>query len=163
MSALTLDFIAQRMNGEIRGNQVACPGPGHSPKDRSLCIKVEPAAPAGLVVYSHAQDDNLKCKDFVLRQLGLEPFRPRHAAANANQKIPARLAGRRGCRSAFGSFRLPLVIPSPRIRALASVCCRDLRLQGCQRQIALSGRSLRPEGLQASPAGRQGRMDIQGH
>ena len=89
MSALTLDFIAQRMNGEIRGNQVACPGPGHSPKDRSLCIKVEPAAPAGLVVYSHAQDDNLKCKDFVLRQLGLEPFRPRHAAANANQKIVA--------------------------------------------------------------------------
>jgi len=86
---LTLDFIAKRMNGEIRGNQVACPGPGHSPKDRSLCIKIEPAAPAGLVVYSHAQDDNLKCKDFVLRQLGMEPFRPRPTAANSNQKIVA--------------------------------------------------------------------------
>jgi hypothetical protein len=91
MSALTLDFIAKRMNGEIRGNQVACPGPGHSSKDRSLCIKIEPSAPAGLIVYSHAQDDNLKCKDFVLRQLGLEPFRPRHTngAANSNQKIVA--------------------------------------------------------------------------
>jgi hypothetical protein len=88
---LTLDFIAKRMNGEIRGNQVACPGPGHSPKDRSLCIKVEPTAPAGFVVYSHAQDDNLKCKDFVLRQLGMEPFRPRHTngAANSNPKIVA--------------------------------------------------------------------------
>jgi hypothetical protein len=86
MSALTLDFIAKRMGGEIRGNQVACPGPGHSPRDRSLSIKIEPTAPAGLIVYSHAQDDNLKCKDFVLNNLGLEPFRPRQAAANSNQK-----------------------------------------------------------------------------
>ena len=31
---LTLDFIAQRMGGEISANQVKCPGPGHSPKDR---------------------------------------------------------------------------------------------------------------------------------
>ena len=63
----------------------------HSPKDRSLCIKIEPSAPAGLIVYSHAQDDNLKCKDFVLGKLGLEPFRPRHSdgAANSNQKIIA--------------------------------------------------------------------------
>ena len=89
MSALTLDFIAKRVNGEIRGNQVACPGPGHSPKDRSLCIKIEPGAPGGLIVYSHAQDDNLKCKDFVLRQLGMEAFRPRHTGANSNQKIVA--------------------------------------------------------------------------
>jgi hypothetical protein len=89
MSALTLDFIAKRVNGEIRGNQVACPGPGHSPRDRSLCIKIEPGAPGGLIVYSHAQDDNLKCKDFVLRQLGMEAFRPRHTGANSNQKIVA--------------------------------------------------------------------------
>jgi hypothetical protein len=89
MSALSLDFIAKRMNGEIRGNQVACPGPGHSPRDRSLTIKIEPEAPGGLIVYSHAQDDNLKCKDFVLRQLGIEPFRPRSFAANTNQKIVA--------------------------------------------------------------------------
>ena len=67
---LTLDFIAQRMGGEISANQVKCPGPGHSPKDRSLCIKVEPSAPGGLIVYSHAQDDNLKCKDFVFRKIG---------------------------------------------------------------------------------------------
>jgi hypothetical protein len=88
---LTLDYIAQRMGGEIRGNQVACPGPGHSPKDRSLSIKIEPSAPAGLIVYLHAQDDNLKCKDFVVAKLGLEPFRPRHinGAANLNQKIVA--------------------------------------------------------------------------
>jgi AAA domain len=87
--ALSLDFIAKRMNGEIRGNQVACPGPGHSPKDRSLTIKIESTAPAGLMVYSHAQDDNLKCKDFVLQQLGMEPFRPRQPIANSNQKIVA--------------------------------------------------------------------------
>jgi hypothetical protein len=88
MAALSLSYIAKAMNGEIRGDQVVCPGPGHSPKDRSLSIKIEPGAPGGLVVFSHAQDDNLKCKDWVLKQLGLEPLRPKRAA-NANRKIVA--------------------------------------------------------------------------
>jgi hypothetical protein len=64
------------MGGEISGGQVQCPGPGHSPKDRSVSIKIETYAPGGLVVYSHAQDDNLKVKDWVLKKLGLDPFRP---------------------------------------------------------------------------------------
>jgi AAA domain len=81
---LSLNEIAQRMGGEISGNQVKCPGPGHSFKDRSVTIKVEPLAPGGLVVYSHAQDDNLKCKDYVLQKLGLEPFRPRPKANGTN-------------------------------------------------------------------------------
>lgn len=74
---MTLDYIAKRMNGEVRGNQVACPGPGHSSKDRSLSIKIKSSAPGGLVVYSHAGDDNLECKDFVMEKLGMEPFKPR--------------------------------------------------------------------------------------
>jgi hypothetical protein len=82
---LTLDYIAHRMRGEIVSGQVKCPGPGHSPKDRSVSIKLSQTAPGGLVVYSHAQDDNLKVKDWVLQQLGKEPFRPQrtngHAAA----------------------------------------------------------------------------------
>jgi hypothetical protein len=72
---LTLDFIAKRMKGEIQGDQVMCPGPGHSPKDRSVAIKIAPTAPGGLIVYSHARDDNLKVKDWILRELGEEPFR----------------------------------------------------------------------------------------
>lgn len=82
---LTLQYIAQRMGGEISANQVKCPGPGHSPKDRSLSIKIEPSAPGGLIVYSHAQDDNLKCKDWVLDKLGVE--RKRATNGNAGQKI----------------------------------------------------------------------------
>jgi hypothetical protein len=84
---LSLDYIAQRMGGEISGGQVRCPGPGHSPKDRSVSIKIEANAPGGLVVYSHAQDDNLKVKDWVLKRLGLEPFRPQRPNGGASSKI----------------------------------------------------------------------------
>jgi hypothetical protein len=83
--SLSLEYIA------LSAGQVKCPGPGHSPKDRSLSIKIEPSAPSGLVVYSHAQDDNLKCKDWVLQRLGREPFRPRGSghAAPSNKIVKA--------------------------------------------------------------------------
>jgi hypothetical protein len=86
---LTLEYVAQRMRGEIVSGQVQCPGPGHSVKDRSVSIKIEPNAPGGLLVYSHAQDDNLKVKDWVLSQLGEEPFRPQRYghATNGNGQV----------------------------------------------------------------------------
>jgi hypothetical protein len=87
MSGLTLDYIAKRMDGEVSGNQVCCPGAGHSRKDRSVTIKIAPSAPGGLVVYSHAQDDNLKTKDWVLQKLGLPPWRPSRAHCASNKRI----------------------------------------------------------------------------
>jgi hypothetical protein len=84
---LTLEFIAKRMRGEIVAGQVKCPGPGHSPKDRSVSIKIEPSAPSGLLVYSHAQDDNLKVKDWVLRELGEEPWRRQRTNGHAQPRI----------------------------------------------------------------------------
>src|SRR5207248_1762914 len=47
------------------------PGPGHSPKDRSLSIKLNPSAPDGFVVHSFAGDDPLQCKDHVRSKLGI--------------------------------------------------------------------------------------------
>ncbi|WP_160168919.1 AAA family ATPase [Bradyrhizobium sp. Ai1a-2] len=65
------------MGGEVTGNQVLAPGPNHSPKDRSLSIKIDPAAPGGFVVTSFANDDPLACKDYVRERLGIrwEPTR----------------------------------------------------------------------------------------
>src|SRR5262249_53534676 len=62
------------LGGEITrgktGPQVLCPGPGHSPKDRSLAV-----APGdsddGFVVYSFAGDDPIKCRDHVRNKLRL--------------------------------------------------------------------------------------------
>ena len=52
------------------------PGPGHSPRDRSLSIKIDPGAPDGFVAYSFAGDDPLECKDYVRERAGLERWEP---------------------------------------------------------------------------------------
>jgi putative DNA primase/helicase len=70
---LTLQQLARALGGDISGNQVLAPGPGHSPKDRSLSIKPEQSAPDGFVVYSFAGDDAIRCKDYVRTKLGLPP------------------------------------------------------------------------------------------
>jgi hypothetical protein len=39
MTALDLRAIARALGGEVSGRRVLAPGPQHSPKDRSLCVK----------------------------------------------------------------------------------------------------------------------------
>lgn len=41
--------IARALGGEVAGQQVLAPGPGHSRLDRSLSIRIEPGAPAGFI------------------------------------------------------------------------------------------------------------------
>jgi hypothetical protein len=67
-----LQTMAKALGGEVSGNSVRCPGPGHTSKDRSLSIKLEADAPDGFLVYSHAGDDNIACKDYVRQMLGLD-------------------------------------------------------------------------------------------
>lgn len=73
---LTLSSIVRTMGGEIRGDQALVPGPGHSPKDRSLAIKLDPHAPDGFVVYSHCGDDHLTCRDYFRREMGMPGWQP---------------------------------------------------------------------------------------
>jgi AAA domain len=72
---------AKRLGGEVSGNSVLCPGPGHSAKDRSLSVTIgrngEP------VVHSFSNDDPIVCKDFVRAELGMEPFKPNGHAASS--------------------------------------------------------------------------------
>jgi putative DNA primase/helicase len=69
---------ARALGGEISGRDgVVCPGPGHSRHDRSLSVRFDPSAPHGFVVYSHAGDSILDCKDHVRESLGLPLWRPR--------------------------------------------------------------------------------------
>jgi hypothetical protein len=63
---------AHRLGGELSGrDQVRCPGPGHGPRDRSLSVLFDPAAPDGFVVHSFAGDDPIECKDHVRDRLNL--------------------------------------------------------------------------------------------
>jgi putative DNA primase/helicase len=69
--------VAAALGGEVAGhNTILCPGPGHSPKDRSLSVKLDPTAPDGFLTYSHAGDDWRLCRDHVRARLGLPPWQP---------------------------------------------------------------------------------------
>jgi hypothetical protein len=72
--------IAELLGGEVRGNQICAPGPGHSAGDRSLSVLVEASAPDGFVVNSFAGDDAIACRDHVRKMLGL-PEPPKTKAA----------------------------------------------------------------------------------
>jgi putative DNA primase/helicase len=62
--------LATILGGTVVGGQVICPGPGHSPRDRSLAVTPSAAAPDGFIVHSFAGDDWRLCRDHVAAYLG---------------------------------------------------------------------------------------------
>ncbi len=73
---LDLRTAAHALDGEISSGQILCPGPGHSRSDRSLAVKL---GNDDVVVFSHAGDDPIRCKDFVREKLGLPKWQPKQA------------------------------------------------------------------------------------
>jgi putative DNA primase/helicase len=72
----TLQQLHRALGGDVCGSQLSCPGPGHSPKDRSLSVKVDQSAPDGFLIFSHAGDDWRDCRDYVRQRLGLPSWQP---------------------------------------------------------------------------------------
>jgi putative DNA primase/helicase len=69
--------IAAALGGQVTGtNTILCPGPGHSPRDRSLAVRLDPRAPDGFLVFSHCGDDWKDCRDHVRQRLGLPEWQP---------------------------------------------------------------------------------------
>jgi hypothetical protein len=69
--------LAAVLGGQVVGRDtVLAPGPGHSKKDRSLAIKIDPHAPGGFVTFSHAGDDWRECRDHVRALLKLPDWQP---------------------------------------------------------------------------------------
>jgi len=66
---MDLRTAALTLGGDVSHGQVICPGPGHSPRDRSLAVRFH--ADGGYVVHSFAGDDPMDCRDHVDRLLGL--------------------------------------------------------------------------------------------
>jgi putative DNA primase/helicase len=63
-----LHRIARALGGDVVGDQVAAPGPGHSHRDRSLSIKI--GDNGNLLIHSFAQDDFRTCERHVRGLLG---------------------------------------------------------------------------------------------
>jgi hypothetical protein len=78
-------ILARQLGGQAAGNEICCPGPGHSAKDRSLSVKVDPSAPDGFVVNSFAGNDPIACKDHVREKAGLGAFKPSGQDRNSSQ------------------------------------------------------------------------------
>lgn len=79
---LTAHDLARALGGKVTGrNSVNAPGPGHSGRDRSMSIKIEDGAPEGFIVFPHAGDDPLACRDHIRRMAGLPDWQPSKAAA----------------------------------------------------------------------------------
>jgi calcineurin-like phosphoesterase family protein len=69
--------LAIALGGEISGDEIRAPGPGHSEGDRSLSVKVDDRAPDGFVVHSHSpRNDWQECRDYVREKAGLGAFKP---------------------------------------------------------------------------------------
>jgi hypothetical protein len=87
---MTLDArtIARVMGGDVNGDGALVPGPGHSPKDRSLSVKPDPAARDGFVVHSFAGDGVGDCRDHVKDKLGIssEPL-PKSNGTGTGRRI----------------------------------------------------------------------------
>jgi hypothetical protein len=91
---ISLQQIARALNGEIRGNQVVAPGPGHSCKDRSLSIMISDGGD-DIVVHSFAGDDPLECKKYVRERCGLPSIKPngnRHSDRDMTRLIQEAIA-----------------------------------------------------------------------
>ncbi|AZO79613.1 MULTISPECIES: AAA family ATPase [unclassified Bosea (in: a-proteobacteria)] len=66
---MSLPNIAKALGGIVTGGQVLAPGPGHSSKDRSMSVKIGESGK--LIVHSHSGDDDMACKAYVERKLGI--------------------------------------------------------------------------------------------
>jgi putative DNA primase/helicase len=73
---LSLQSVARPLGGEVSGRRVLAPGPGHSPKDRSLAISINNDAPDGFVLHSFANDHWKDCRDYVRQKLNLPDWEP---------------------------------------------------------------------------------------
>jgi putative DNA primase/helicase len=79
VASITLNprAVAQALDGNVSGRDtVLAPGPGHSRRDRSLAIRLDPAAPDGFLIHSHAGDNWVECRDYVRQRLGLPLWQP---------------------------------------------------------------------------------------
>jgi RecA-family ATPase len=96
---MNLRHIAAVLGGEVSGNSVRCPAPGHSAKDRGMTITFDDNAPDGFIVNLFNGGDPLEAKDYVRSKLGMPSWQPgkgngkvdpaNHANAKAKRRIVA--------------------------------------------------------------------------
>jgi hypothetical protein len=138
MIASSLTAAARLLGGEVVGGQVLCPGPGHSPRDRSLAVRFSPAAPDGFIVHSFAGDDPLQCRDYVRQRLGLTPWAPgKNSDQSARQRASSRFGESiRDCRQS-NNIQRALTIWDEAIDPTGSLVETYLRNRGLELSVEI--------------------------
>src|SRR3954453_13752225 len=67
----TLARAAELLGGEVRRDQILCPGPGHTDSDRSLSVRPSKDNPEGFITHSFAGDGCTECREHVRKKCGL--------------------------------------------------------------------------------------------
>src|SRR4051812_14975865 len=94
--ALDLHTIARALGGTVSGEWVRAPAPGHSARDRSLSIKLDPAFPEGFWVEPFAGEDPIAVRDYVRQRIGLGPWTPEHRTESNIGRMSDRARQRNG-------------------------------------------------------------------
>jgi AAA domain len=74
---LSLQQLASALGGEVSGDQVLAPGPGHDPNDRSMCVKL---GFDDYIVHSFSNDDWRECRDYIDKKIGAPKWGPKTKA-----------------------------------------------------------------------------------
>ncbi|MEM8551092.1 MAG: toprim domain-containing protein [Pseudomonadota bacterium] len=123
--------LASALGGEVSGNQVLCPGPGHSARDRSLAVYQSVNAPGGFTVHSFAGDPWRDCRDYVAQRIGQPTFELRRGRRSGDPTSPDRFTkgteGRKLCDLPLRLWRKA----SPINGTLGERYLRDARSIGC--------------------------------
>ena len=91
---------AELLGGEVRGDEVVCPGPGHTDADRSLSVKPSKDDPEGFTVHSFAATTGENAAHLLAKSLAhlYQNTRSRRTAAAkrgpSSPSIPTRWEGR---------------------------------------------------------------------
>ena len=84
-----LRTIARALGGEVvGGSEILCPGPGHSPRDRSMSVKLSASSPDGFVAHSFAGDPWQDCRDHAARLLGIRRNETARRPSEAHRQPP---------------------------------------------------------------------------
>jgi hypothetical protein len=107
----TLHEIAKALKGDVNGEWINIPGPGHSSDDRSLGIKFLQNAPDGFIVSSLSDDDPGECRRYFKAKLAEMEFSFQFVAAQTSRKtvqIPTWIKrSPQNSRSRYGLSRFP--------------------------------------------------------
>lgn len=86
--------LAHALGGEAHGQKILCPGPDHSPRDRSLSVELDQHAPDGFIVNSFAGDGWQICRDYVKARLGMPAFDGQRQEVQHKPRPAAPIAGK---------------------------------------------------------------------